>query len=149
MSNFHFFFEQTFSYILNKSAQNKEASNPPVPALISTIAFLSSSSSLGKRKIFSLFSCFLFLLSISCRSFFAISNISLSFFLSCMICSKSFFSLSKFTNSLASKIIPSKFEYSFDFLAKIFGSIFPDASSFSNASCLIIISFTFCIGIIN
>ena len=49
MSNLHFFFEQTFSYILNKSEQNREASNPPVPALISTIAFLSSSSSFGNK----------------------------------------------------------------------------------------------------
>ena len=54
--NRHFFFEQTFSYILKRSAQKREASKPPVPALISTIAFLSSSSSLGRNKIFSLFS---------------------------------------------------------------------------------------------
>ena len=50
--NFHFFLEQTLSYILNKSAQKSEASKPPVPALISTIAFLLSSSSFGSKKTF-------------------------------------------------------------------------------------------------
>ena len=49
ISNFHFFFEQTFSYILNKSEQKSDASTPPVPARISTIAFLSSSLSFGNR----------------------------------------------------------------------------------------------------
>ena len=44
-----FLFEQTFSYILNRSATNKVASSPPVPALISNMAFFSSASSFGKR----------------------------------------------------------------------------------------------------
>ena len=56
ISNTHFFLEQTFSYILNKSEQKRDASKPPVPALISTIAFLSSSSSFGNKKTFNLFS---------------------------------------------------------------------------------------------
>ena len=49
-----------FSYILNKSDANKLASSPPVPALISMIAFLVSASSLGNKNnlIFSLFSLF-------------------------------------------------------------------------------------------
>ena len=42
----HFFLLQIFSYILNKSEANKLASNPPVPALISMIAFFLSASSL-------------------------------------------------------------------------------------------------------
>ena len=67
---------------LNKSAQKREASNPPVPALISTIAFLSSSSSLGSKKIFNLFSWVILFNSISLRSYFAISIISKSLFLS-------------------------------------------------------------------
>ena len=49
ISNDHFFFRQTFSYILKRSATKRVASNPPVPALISRIAFFESASSLGKR----------------------------------------------------------------------------------------------------
>ena len=56
ISSRHFFLEHTFSYILNKSEQKSDASKPPVPALISTIAFLSSSSSLGSKNTFNLFS---------------------------------------------------------------------------------------------
>ena len=93
ISNCHFFFEHTFSYILKRSAQNKEASNPPVPALISTIAFLSSSSSFGNKKIFSLFSLLILFCYKSFKSFSAIFFISGSFPLSCKICSKSFFTL--------------------------------------------------------
>ena len=68
ISSYHFFLEQTFSYILNKSAQKSEASNPPVPALISTIAFLSSSSSFGNKNTFNSFSYF---------SFFSINSLNL------------------------------------------------------------------------
>ena len=50
---------QTFSYILNKSEANKLASKPPVPALISKIAFFVSASSFGNKNIFNLFSFFL------------------------------------------------------------------------------------------
>ena len=56
-----FFFEHTFSYILKRSAQKREASNPPVPAPISTIAFLLSSSSFGNKNTFKSFSYFSFL----------------------------------------------------------------------------------------
>ena len=64
-----FFFEQTFSYILNKSEQKREASNPPVPALISTMAFLSSSSSLGNKNNFNSLSYFSFFLLIHLNLF--------------------------------------------------------------------------------
>ena len=69
ISSSHFFLEHTFSYILNKSEQNNDASRPPVPALISTIAFFSSSSSLGKRNNFNFFSYSTFLTLISFKSF--------------------------------------------------------------------------------
>ena len=47
ISNFQFFNPAYLLYILNKLVANKAASSPPVPALISTIAFFSSDSSLG------------------------------------------------------------------------------------------------------
>ena len=47
------------------------------------------------------------------------------------------------------EIIFPKFEYSFDFFAKSFGSIFPEESSFSKSACLKIISFTFSSGTIS
>jgi len=52
----HFFLLLTFSYILNKSAANKLASRPPVPALISIIAFFLSASSFGSKNNFNFFS---------------------------------------------------------------------------------------------
>ena len=51
-----FFYEHTFSYILKNLEANKLASKPPVPALISTIAFFLSASSLGSRNNFNFFS---------------------------------------------------------------------------------------------
>ena len=57
-SNDHFFLLLTFSYILKRSAANKLASRPPVPALISIIAFFLSASSLGNKNNFNFFSFF-------------------------------------------------------------------------------------------
>ena len=56
ISKSHFFLCETFSYILNKSDANRLASKPPVPALISIIAFLESASSFGSKKSFIFFS---------------------------------------------------------------------------------------------
>ena len=55
---------------------------------------------------------------------------------------------SGFKYSLATEIMFPKFEYSFDFFANSFGLTLPEESSFSKLSYLIIMSFTFCNGII-
>ena len=66
--------------------------------------------------------------------------------ISCTILSKSFFSFSKFIYSLAVLIISPRLEYSLDFFANNFGSIFPEESSFSRTLCLVIMSLTLSIG---
>ena len=53
---------------------------------------------------------------------------------------KSFFSISYEKYFLASSIISFRSEYSFDFSAKSFLSIFPDDRSFSSIECLLISS---------
>ena len=111
----HPFFEQTFSYIRNKSATNNVASSPPVPALISTMVFFSSSLSLGNKKIFSFFSWLAFVTSAVSNSFCASKIISLSLVLSSIRLLKSFLFFSKFKYSFAGFIISFKSEYSFDF----------------------------------
>ena len=58
-------------------------------------------------------------------------------------------SFSNFKYSFAVEIIVPRLEYSFDFFANTFGSIFPEESSFSKLLCFVIISLTFCKGIIN
>src|SRR5210317_2007411 len=63
-SSVHFFLWLTFSYILKRSEANKLASSPPVPALISMIAFFLSASSFGSKNNFNFFS----FISISLRS---------------------------------------------------------------------------------
>ena len=95
-SSCHFFLEQTFSYILYKSEQKRVASNPPVPALISTIAFFLSSKSFGNRKILSLFSYSAFLTVNSLISFLANLSISSSLLGSLIRFSRSCFSSSIF-----------------------------------------------------
>ena len=52
MDDKNFLISENFTYILNKSDANNAASSPPVPALISMIAFFSSDSSLGISKNF-------------------------------------------------------------------------------------------------
>ena len=138
----HFFLLLIFSYILKRSAANKLASNPPVPALISIIAFFVSASSFGNKNNFNFFSLIdLF----SCNwssSNLAKSFISWSFLLSDKILSRSFSVLSKDRYCFATKRIEFKLEYSFEIFAKFFLSIDSDDNFFSKIPCLVTISFT-------
>ena len=61
------YFSEKCEYNRNRSAANKAASSPPVPALISKIMFLLSSGSFGNNFILRSFSRsnFLFLLSVN------------------------------------------------------------------------------------
>ena len=56
ISKFQLFKSEKRWYIENKSAANREASSPPVPALISRIEFFLSFSSLGIRSLIKSFS---------------------------------------------------------------------------------------------
>ena len=78
ISKNHFFLLLTFSYILKRSEANKLASKPPVPALISIIAFFLSASSFGNKNNFNFFSLFLFSISNLFNSVSAIFIISWS-----------------------------------------------------------------------
>ena len=55
------YFSEKCEYKRNKSAANKAASSPPVPALISSIIFLLSKGSFGNSIIFNSFSSSYFL----------------------------------------------------------------------------------------
>ena len=90
----HFFLWLTFSYILKRSAANKLASKPPVPALISIIAFFLSASSLGNKNSLSFFSLFSFSNFRSLSSVSAIFTNSVSEFWSLSIFCISNFSFS-------------------------------------------------------
>ena len=144
----HFFLLLTFSYILNKSDANKLASKPPVPALISIIAFLLSASSFGNKNILIFFSCIKLLESKSLSSFSAISIISLSLSLSLIIFFSSFLFFSNEIYCFETSTISFKSEYSLDFSANFSLSISPDASSVSSFLCLEINSLTLLRGII-
>ena len=144
----HFFLWLIFSYILKRSAANKLASNPPVPALISIIAFFLSASSLGNKNNFNFFSFFSYSFCKSFSSVSAIFNNSVSEFWSSNIFFSSFLSFSNVIYFFATSIISFKSEYSFDFSAKSFLSIFPEDKSFSSNECLEINSSTVFCGII-
>ena len=120
-----------------------------MPALISIIAFFLSASSFGNKNnfnIFSFISCCFFNSSSSSE---AIVIKSLPLFVSLIIFSNSFFSFSKEMYFLACLIISLRSEYSFDFSANCFFSVFPDDSSFSNKECLDINSSILFVGTIN
>ena len=147
-SKVHFFLLLTFSYILKRSPANKLASNPPVPALISIIAFFLSASSFGSKNNFNFFS---FFSNCCCKSFNSISAIffnSSSVFFSFKIFCNSILSFSNEIYFFASLIISFKSEYSLDFSAKNFLSILPVDRSFSKLECLSINSSIVFFGII-
>src|SRR6056300_571038 len=134
-SNVHFFLWLTFSYILKRSEANKLASSPPVPALISMIAFFLSASSFGSKNNFNFFSFISNSVFNSDNSSSAMSFNSLSAKLSFKIFSKSFLSSSYDKYFLAFIIISLRSEYSFDFSANSFLSISPEDRSFSKVEC--------------
>ena len=77
-SVFHRFLSAYLVYILKRSAPNKAASSPPVPALISKITFFSSLGSFGNSNILSSSSCCSMTSSSSEISILASSRISSS-----------------------------------------------------------------------
>ena len=144
----HFFLWLTFSYILKRSEANKLASNPPVPALISIIAFFLSASSFGSKNNFNFFSFVSYCICKSLNSASAIFFNSSSDELSFNIFSNSFLSLLNEIYFFAFSIISFTSEYSFDFSANNFLSIVPEDKSFSNVECLDISSSIVLLGII-
>ena len=125
-----------------------EASSPPVPALISIIAFFLSASSFGSKNIFNFFSLFSCCSFNSSNSFSAIFLSSWSLPWSFKIFSSSSLSFSNEIYFFASSIISFKFEYSFDLSANTFLSNFPEDNSFSKEAWLKINSSTVFFGII-
>ena len=117
---------------------NKLASSPPVPALISIIAFFLSASSFGIKNNFNLFSIFLCSILRSSNSISAIFFNSSSEFLSSKIFSRPILSFSKDAYFLTLSIISFKSEYSLDFSANFFLSIDPEERSFSKRECFVI-----------
>ena len=114
-----------------------------MPALISMIAFFESASSFGNKNNLIFFSFNSLFIINSSNSFLAMSFISLSLSVSLVNFSRSFLFFSKFKYFFALSIISLRSEYSFDFKANNFLSIFPEDNSASRFLCLKINSSTF------